>query len=81
MLQLEQELNALGIGTDTLRVVIDTYTRKDGSEYYWKTDEEGDEYEYLIVRIPRSEYDAIENKHDYVKQRILEELERLAVAA
>ena len=68
--QLEQEL------TGDLRVFIDTIDEVEEVKHFME-----DNYEYLIIRIPRSQYEEQENKYEFVKQRVKDELERLRIAA
>ena len=59
-----------------LRIFIDTIDEVDEVRHFIE-----DGYEYLIIRISRSQYDQQENKYEFIKQRIKEELERLRIAA
>jgi|GEM_PF-6094518 hypothetical protein len=69
-LQLEQEL------VGDLRIFIDTIDEVEEVKHFTE-----DEYEYLIIRIPRSAYNSQKDKYEFIKQRIQEELLRLRIAA
>ncbi len=71
VLQLEQEFDY-----PALHVFIDTIDDVNEIRHF-----EEDGGEFLIIRIPRTEYNLQEDQYAFVKQKIIEALQRLELAA